>query len=76
MKIIHAYEKHTASSTDEEMEGFYDDISNAIEENRIHFVVLIGDFNARFPRIEDAVCAVGRHGYDERNERGQMLLGI
>lgn len=53
MKVIQAYAP-TASSEDEEIECFYDDVSTAIEENRTNYMYLIGDFNARLgKRIDD-----------------------
>ena len=74
MKIIQAYAP-TASSTGEEIEQFYEDISAAIAKDRTHFMFLVGDFNARMgKRMDEAEFVVGKHGYDDRNERGQMLL--
>lgn len=76
LKIIQAYAP-TSTYTNEEVEEFYEDISRAIEENRTQYTMVIGDFNAKLGKREDeAEIAVGPYGFDERNERGEMLLNF
>ncbi|XP_072375853.1 uncharacterized protein [Diabrotica undecimpunctata] len=46
LKVIQAYAP-TTEYTDEEIEVFYDDLSTAITNDRTHFTVICGDFNAK-----------------------------
>lgn len=76
IKIIQAYAP-TSTHSDEEMERFYDDVSKAMNENRTHYMMLIGDFNAKVgKKADETENAVGNFGYDHRNERGEMLLNF
>lgn len=74
MKIIQIYAP-TSTHSDEEMEAFYDDVSRAMNENRTHYLYLVGDFNAKLgKKADEAEYVVGRYGTGDRNERGDMLL--
>src|ERR1700744_6332528 len=46
IKVIQAYAP-TSTHDDEEVEAFYEDVSTAMEENRTHYLLLVGDFNAK-----------------------------
>jgi hypothetical protein len=37
----------TASHDDEEIEELYEEVSNIVKENKSHFKIIIGDFNAK-----------------------------
>lgn len=75
VKVIQAYAPTTTH--DEEVETFYEDVSRAMEENRAHYQILTGDFNAKLGKREDvAETSVGNHGYNQRNERGDTLLNF
>lgn len=64
----------TSSHSDEEVESFYEDVHTAIDRNQTHFLVVMGDFNAKVGRRVDQETSVGQHGIGTRNERGQMLV--
>lgn len=67
----------TTTHDDEEVEAFYEDISEAMEENRAHYRILAGDFNAKLGKREDvAETSIRNYGYDQRNERGDTLLNF
>lgn len=74
LKIIQAYAP-TSDHTEEDIECFYEDISSAIQDEKSHYTLLIGDFNAKIgSKIDEAENAVGHHGLGERNERGNTLI--
>jgi len=74
IKIIQVYAP-TTDHNDEEIENFYEDIYRAMQQDKTHYTLLMGDFNAKLGHREDeAETAVGPFGYGERNNRGDMLL--
>lgn len=76
IKVIQAYAP-TSTHDDEEVETFYEDVSKAMEENRAHYQILAGDFNAKLGKREDvSESSIGNYGYDQRNERGDTLLNF
>jgi endonuclease/exonuclease/phosphatase family metal-dependent hydrolase len=76
IKLIQAYAP-TSTHDDEEVETFYEDISKAMEENRTHYLFILGDFNAKLgKREEDSEISIGNFSYDQRNERGDTLLNF
>lgn len=48
-----------------------------MEENRTHYMFLVGDFNAKLgKREDDSETSIGNFSYDRRNERGDTLLNF
>jgi exonuclease III len=66
----------TSDSTEEDIETFYGQLERIIEElPRKDMKVVIGDWNAKVGTDNVGWEQVmGRHGYGERNERGERLL--
>jgi len=66
----------TTAATDEEMERFYQDLSQAVKQvpNGVMLLVM-GDFNAKVGRREPSVVssAVGLYDLGETNEAGEQL---
>jgi len=76
LKVIQAYAP-TTTHDDEEIEVFYEDVSKAMDENRAHYQLLVGDFNAKLgKRSDDSETSIGMFGHDQRNERGDTLLNF
>lgn len=76
MKIIQAYAPTSASEADE-LEVFYDNLSEALDRCPTYYTLLIGDFNAKLGRRQDeSENPIGNFGYGERNERGDRLLSF
>lgn len=74
LKIIQAYAP-TTGRPDEEAENFYEDVSRAMSENKTHYMMLMGDFNAKTGcKKDEAETALGNHGIGVRNDRGEMLV--
>ena len=64
----------TSTSSEEDIETFYDDLEKAIKECKNHEVTIImGDFNAKVGNLKDNNIT-GGHGLGERNERGDKLV--
>jgi hypothetical protein len=72
-KIIYA---PTSAAPDREIDVFYDDISNALEEfSRCTWLFVIGDFNAKIGVSNgDEREVVGLFGLGQRNVRGDTLV--
>ena len=75
LKIIQVYAP-TSSSSEQEIEEFYDDLSKIIEENKTNYTMIIGDFNAKVGVARNSESSVGKHGIGQRNERGDMLVNF
>ena len=73
LKIIQVYAP-TCSHSDEEVENFYEDVQKAIDRKRAHFMVIMGDFNAKVGKRVEQETSIGNHGIGTRNERGQRLI--
>ncbi|KAI5641297.1 hypothetical protein NE865_06561 [Phthorimaea operculella] len=75
LSIIEAYAP-TAASSEPEIQAFYDSLTMALH-NSSDDTLIIGDFNAKIgqPQPEDGK-ALGKWGYGDRNERGDMLLNF
>ena len=71
LKIIQVYAP-TSTSTDEELEMFYENIDQAIDHQRVQQTIVMGDFNAKFGE-GDETC-LGHFPHGERNDRGQDLI--
>lgn len=70
--IIQAYAP-TEAAKDEELELFYNTVDNAIRLSGNN-IILIGDFNAKIGRPQPNETITGRHGYGNRNHRGDQLI--
>ena len=67
----------TTEATDEEVEGFYDQIRTALEISKSQDIVFVaGDFNAKVGT--DFLCpeVCGRYGLGMQNDRGERLLNF
>ena len=75
MTLIQVYGPTTAA-TDEEMERFYQDLSQAVKQvPKRDMLLIMGDFNAKVGRREPSrmSSAVGLYGLGETNEAGEQL---
>ena len=66
----------TTAATDEKMEKFYQDLSQAVKQvPKGDMLLLMGDFNAKVGRREPSAMssAVGLYGLEETNEAGEQL---
>ena len=66
----------TAAATDEEMERFYQDLSQAVKQvPKRDMLLVMGDFNAKVGRREPSTMssAVGLYGLGETNEASEQL---
>ena len=75
LKIVQVYAP-TCSHSDEEVEKFYEDIEAIMNRESAHFNVIMGDFNAKIGKKTAGETALGNHGVDSRNERGQILVNF
>jgi hypothetical protein len=74
IKIIQVYAPMTAYD-DEDIELFYEDISNAMEEHKNRLILVIRDFNAKLGRkLNKEETKIGDFGYGQRNDRGATLM--
>lgn len=67
----------TSTSTEEEIESFYNILQNykdSIKDREIS--IIMGDFNAKIGEGEDKEHGVGAYGLGQRNERGDMLASF
>ncbi|XP_066963543.1 craniofacial development protein 2-like [Macrobrachium rosenbergii] len=73
LTIIQVYAP-TSVSSQEELDNFYDDLYTTLNNNKTHYNMIIGDFNAKIGQGNgDCVCKLG---YGERNERGDDLINF
>ncbi|XP_060517971.1 uncharacterized protein LOC132696860 [Cylas formicarius] len=73
-KIIQVYAP-TTEHEDEEVEEFYEEINQVLNNNTAHYVLMMGDFNAKIGiRSDPQEKGVGAFGSGTRNERGKLLL--
>ena len=64
------------AATDEEMERFYQDLSQAVKQvPKGNMLLVMGDFNAKVGRREPSAMssAVGLYGLGETNEASEQL---
>ncbi|CAG4949690.1 unnamed protein product [Parnassius apollo] len=71
-KVIQVYAP-TSEHPDEEVKEMYEDISTAMHSSKIHYTVLMGDFNAKLGTRKNGELKVGKFGIGQRNLRGQQL---
>ena len=73
IQIIQIYAP-TTSHEDEEVEELYEEISKAMDKDKSHYKIIMGDFNAKVGKHQQGDGkTTGTHGLGERNERGEML---
>ena len=75
LKIIQIYAP-TSQSSDEEIESFYDDISQVMDQEKTKYTLLIGDFNAKVGKNMAGESCIGKFGVGERNDRGELLVNF
>ena len=75
LKVIQVYAP-TSQCPDEEIESFYDDIGQVMDQENTKYTLLIGDFNAKVGKKEIGESSVGNFGVGERNGRGELLVNF
>jgi exonuclease III len=75
LNIIQVY-MPTSSHTDEEIDAVYEDVDNLINNNRAHFNVIMGDFNAKIGIGDPSESSTGSFGSGTRNSRGDSLINF
>ena len=75
LKVIQVYAP-TANSTDQEIEEFYDDLSNIIDHEKTNYTMIIGDLNAKVGERQNGEYSMGKYGIGQRNARGDMLVNF
>ena len=75
ISVIHVYAP-TSSSSEEEIEAFYNDVDETIAKaDKKDIIIITGDWNAKIGSDNtDWKYVMGRYGYGDRNERGERLL--
>ena len=75
ISVIHVYAP-TSSSSDEDIEAFYNDIEVALTKtDKKDIAILTRDWNAKIGNDNtDWKSAMEKHGYGDRNERGERLV--
>lgn len=74
IKVIQVYAP-TTGHNDKEVKAFYEDIHKAWREQKTHFTILCGDFNANIGVKADILeTCLGNFGLEKRNKRGEALL--
>ncbi|KAL0839312.1 hypothetical protein ABMA28_016056 [Loxostege sticticalis] len=74
LKVIVAYSPTCNEKDDTKMYRFYEDIEKAMASHKATHTLIIGDFNAKIGKKQDASESfMGSYGYGDRNSRGTML---
>lgn len=73
LKLIQVYAP-TSSSSDEDVETFYNDILDTIEDGKPGKIIILGDFNSKIGFRKQGESHIGAHGFGQRNERGDMMI--
>jgi len=73
LKVIQVYAP-TSLSCEEELEQFYEDLYSEFNNNKAHFNIIMGDFNAKIGRGEEE--CLGPFSYGNRNDRGDDLINF
>ncbi|PZC84828.1 hypothetical protein B5X24_HaOG203818 [Helicoverpa armigera] len=74
LAIIQAYAP-TESSSQDDIDKFYDDLAKAHDTISTNFVISMGDYNAQIGIPKDHEHAVmGKYGYGRRSIRGERLI--
>ena len=64
----------TSESTQEDLDKFYDDINTNLQNCKSHFIIIMGDFNAKVGAATGD--AVGGYGIGNTNDRGEDLINF
>ena len=72
MQIIQVFAP-TSSHPDEEIEDYYEFLTNTHMQENCHFKIIMGDFNAKVSKIRESPT-VGIYGSKEGNDRGDRLM--
>ena len=75
LKVIQIYAP-TSQSSDDEIESFYDDITQVMDQEKTKYTLLMGDFNAKVGKNMAGESCVGKFGVGERNDRGELLVNF
>ncbi|XP_072376061.1 uncharacterized protein [Diabrotica undecimpunctata] len=71
LKIILIYAP-TSTHTDEEMEEFYEHLTESMTYRNTTYTTIMGDFNAKMSKkLEENENCIGEFGHGVRNERGR-----
>lgn len=74
LRLIQVYAP-TTSHDDEVVETFYEEIDQALGEDKTTYTIIMGDFNAKVGLRKDREeKGLGPFGIGERNDRGERLL--
>lgn len=58
------------SNSKEQLELFYNDVTQALQETPTHYTILTDEFNAKIgEQLDDSETSMGKYGYGEQNER-------
>lgn len=72
IKLIQVYAP-TSASNEEDLETFYEDLAEALEDENTKNTIIMGDFNAKLGHRTEGENRLGNYGYGTRNERGDRL---
>ena len=72
MQVIQVYAP-TSSHPDDEIEDFYETLTNTHMQENCHFKIIMGDFNAKVSKSRESPT-VGTHGSKQGNDRGDGLM--
>ncbi|XP_072378028.1 uncharacterized protein [Diabrotica undecimpunctata] len=65
----------TSSHTDEEVEIFYESLTQTVNKYKSTYTIIICDFNDKLGRkLEESENKIGNFGYGTRNKRGETLI--
>lgn len=73
LKIVQVYAP-TSSSSIAELETFYDDLQDVLDDGTSGKLIVMGDMNAKIGRREVGETNVGNYGFGQRNERGYRFI--
>jgi hypothetical protein len=74
INIIQVYAP-TTSHEDEEVDKLYEEINRLMKTSKVHYNLVIGDFNAKVGLKKDGEESVmGNFGSGDRNDRGDKLI--
>lgn len=75
MRIIQVYAPTATNSSDEDIEKFYSQISEAYPDSQSQEVYIIGDFNSHIGKRQECENHImGPYYYGQRNDRGERLV--
>jgi hypothetical protein len=74
LQIIQVYAP-TSTHDEEEVVELYEEINKLIDDEKTHFKIIMGDFNAQVgSKGDEKETSVGNFGYKKRNNRGDLLV--